>query len=229
MLRVKNEEQWIGPCIESIIDWFDEVVVCMQNCTDDTESIVRAFDNEKISIYQYPHDSWPNGEGYAQQNPHNVKSRTYFYNWCLAKTSMTHVCKWDGDMVAMDWIGDSVHALLRKGIDTININGVDIVGPELRHVGARKRCAMEPRIFKAHSFTRYENGSLCEKLSGIAGREFTINRPAFLHFKWAKSIETATQAWPDDWEQLAHFQNIIKRATPVAEYEGEYPRVMRHA
>ena len=226
MLRVKNEQQWIGPCIESIVDWFDEIVVCLQNCTDKTETILESFNNKKIRIYHYHHDSWPNGEGYNKQDASHHRSRTYFYNWCLKRTSMTHVCKWDGDMVAMDWLGDTVHAHIRDGSDIIRIHGVDIVGKDLRHVGAHKYCASEPRFFRVRPTTRYVNGRLCEKITGIHGDETIIHAPAFLHFKWAKPLDVATQAWPANWQDSPHFQNLIKRVNPVETYNGEYPKCL---
>ena len=227
MLRIKNEEDFIRPCIESIVDWFDEVVVCLQNCIDSTEDIVRSFDNKKIKIYKYNTDSWPNGDGYDKQDATDRRSRTYFYNWCLDKTNYSHVCKWDGDMVAMDWLCAEVKELLKDDPETIYFYGTDIVGKYICHVGEREHCATEPRIFKVTKRTRYVNGSKCERLQTSGGIGTAIHRPAFLHFKWAKPIETATQAWPDGWKESTHFQNIIKRAEPVNKYTGEYPSTIR--
>ena len=226
MLRIKNEDQFIKPCIESILPWFDEVVVCLQNCTDNTEEIVRSFDNPKIKIHLYDTDSWPNGDGYINQDATSPYSRTYFYNWCLDKTNYSHVCKWDGDMVAMDWLGDQVRHLLHIGSDSISFKGVDIVGEKMRHVGNRMYCATETRIFKKHNDTKYINGAKCEKLSTHHGTTMDMGQAAYLHFKWAKPLSNATQAWPDDWRESAHFQNIIKRSQPVAEYTGKYPSHM---
>jgi len=223
MLRLKNEAQFIGYCIESIIDWFDEIVVCLQNSTDSTEAQICRFNDDKIKLYHYEFDSWPNGDGYDKQDATDVRSRTFFYNWCLEKTTRRHVCKWDGDMVAMDWLGDSVRGLIDVGVDIIHMRGVDIVGHELKHIGERKYCASEPRVFSMDYGAHYINGPKCEKITGIGGRATDINKPAFLHFKWAKPIEVATQAWPQDWHKSPHFQNIIKRSIPVDEYRGEYP------
>ena len=227
MLRLKNEQEFIQPCIESIIDWFDEVVVCMQGSSDNTEQIIRDFNSPKVSIYHYPHDSWPNGDGYGKQDPNHPMSRTYFYNWCMERTTRTHVCKWDGDMVALDWLGDEVHDRMRHNPETIWFKGVDIVGKELTHIGERIYCADEPRIFEVTPRTKYVNGSKCERLQTSGGSEYHIEMAAYLHFKWAKPLSSATQAWPDNWHESAHFQNIIKRAQPVKRYNGEYPRAIR--
>ena len=219
MLRIKNEEQFIKPCIESIIDWFDEVVVCLQNCTDGTEKIVRAFDDPKIKIYHYRFDSLPNGDGYNKQDATSPYSRTYFYNWCLDKCSYDHVCKWDGDMVAMDWLGESIIILIDSGVDYIKFSGLNIVNNN--YLGSHQKSATDG-VFKVTQQTRYVNGIASEKLTGVKVQKEII-KPAYLDFKWSKPIATATAAWPNDWESMPHFQNIIKRAEPIIKYTGEYP------
>ena len=61
MLRLKNEEEWIRPCLLSIQGWFEELAVFLQNSTDRTEAIIREMNLPQVRIYHYPFDSFPNG------------------------------------------------------------------------------------------------------------------------------------------------------------------------
>ena len=40
-MRAKNEGRFIGVCIDSVIDALDELIVVYNDCTDDTEAVLR--------------------------------------------------------------------------------------------------------------------------------------------------------------------------------------------
>ena len=50
MIRCRNEEQWIGHAIQSVIDTFDnpEIIVVNNNSTDESMSIVKMFNKDKL-------------------------------------------------------------------------------------------------------------------------------------------------------------------------------------
>jgi len=72
LLRLANEEDFIRPCIESILPIFDEIVCTLQCSTDSTEQILRSFNDPKIKIYHYPFESIPNGPGHGEQPKSSV-------------------------------------------------------------------------------------------------------------------------------------------------------------
>jgi hypothetical protein len=225
MVRLKDEETWIGPCLNSILPWFDEIVCVLQPCKDATEQVIRSFASPKIVVKSYPFDSFPLGPGHDGCPADSVYSSAYYYNWALAQTTRTHVCKWDGDMVAMDWLGGEVRGLIAGGADRITFHGTDIVGDDLRHVGRHPRCPTDG-VYRVSAETYYEQASLTQQLRGT-GTGYTIARPAFLHFKWArKPLASATKQWPQGWEAMPYFQRILKRREPVRIYSGEYPRAI---
>jgi glycosyltransferase involved in cell wall biosynthesis len=41
IMRVKNEGRFVGACIDTIIDALDELIVVYNDCTDNTEVILR--------------------------------------------------------------------------------------------------------------------------------------------------------------------------------------------
>ena len=50
LIRCRNEEQWIGHAIQSVIDTFDnpEIIVVNNNSTDESMSIVKMFNKDKL-------------------------------------------------------------------------------------------------------------------------------------------------------------------------------------
>lgn len=235
MVRLKNEAEWIADSLLSIANVFDEIDCFLQPCDDDTEQIIRDLGLKNVRIFNYPFDSWPNGDGYLQQDSQSVLSRTYFYNWCLSKTRRSWVTKWDGDMVALDHYGNFRE--LSNNYDVVYEKGIDIVGQKLAHVGHRKFTGSEPRHFRVTERSFYKSGKRCEMLSlkrkkfpksfFDKERYYVIKEPTYLHFKWAKSLESAQKAWPDNWQTSPHFQNISKRSTPVKEYNGPIPSILK--
>ena len=56
LMRVKNEERFIEPCIDSCIDSLDELIIVYNDCTDETPDIVERMHRKysgKIKVYAY--------------------------------------------------------------------------------------------------------------------------------------------------------------------------------
>lgn len=177
-------------------------------------------------VAAYPFDSYPLGPGHDACPADSVYSSAYYYNWALSQTTRTHVCKWDGDMVAMDWLGGKVRGLIGAGVDRITLQGIDIVSDDLRYVGSPPKCPTDG-VYRVSAETWYEQGPLTQQLRGI-GAGHAIARPAFLHFKWArKPLSSATKQWPKGWERMPYFQKMLKKREPTRFYCGEYPSAVK--
>lgn len=227
LVRLRNEAVWCRLALESIVGWCDEVIVVTNRCTDRTPEIVDGFaagHPDKVRVFEYPHAIWPMGPGHARIDATDPRSSAAFYNFTQDRATRTHALKWDGDMVAMDWLGNEIRRLLSEGHDRIRFRGTDIVGDELRHIGNHPLCRTNG-VYRITPQTRYTQGPMTQNLQGIAGiPEYEIERPAFLHTKWArKSFESATVQWPANWREIDHFVRIAERRHPVAPYGGEYP------
>lgn len=225
MIRLKDESEHIRQSLDSIVSWFDEIIICLQPCADDTPEIVKAYESDKIKIYEYPFESQPNGPCHDSHDEGSVYDRSYFYNWSLAKTTKTHVSKWDGDMVAMDWLGYTAKELLTR-YDVVRCQGIDICGDW--KMSPHHLTANEPRFFRVTEETFYQQGKFCEVFTKHHADGISISKPGYLHFKWAKSLNSATKAWPDNWKEIDHFNRIYKnKAQPIEEYTGEIPSVLK--
>jgi len=97
VMRIGNEERWIGPCLETALPFFDEIVIGIE-CTDRTKEIIQTFDSPKIKVYDYP---FKIGHFYDQVYEDTVHTTAYFCNWTMSKTTKQIISKWDGDMVML--------------------------------------------------------------------------------------------------------------------------------
>lgn len=231
LLRLKNEEEWIEPCLRSI-EWADRIVLCFQNCTDRTEEICRdVADPARASLYHYGYDSKPNGPGHANQ-PYDQYNRAYFYNWCYRKTDTKYVVKWDGDMIAVP----EVETFLRKAeadeLKRVSFLGTNIVIKEGKwYVNKTQEfTGSEPRFFQAEDKDPWVIGRLTQRFNypTYPGKNLAVKESAYLHFKYGKCLESATKAWPTNWKDIPHFQMLHKRGTPddpndLIPYTGPVP------
>lgn len=199
-LRCRNEEEYIVASILSVYRVFDEIVVILNDSTDGTRELVEDLitDHPKIRLVTYDFACAPAGEGYreaVERDPSRSLAR--YYNWCLDQTAFSHVCKWDGDMIALPPLED-VRALIVSH-DVILIDGHDVLG--------RPTVNYEPRIFRYDpSHTRYVDWDLYEVLQYEYANAARLEPKCYLHMKlvkkewihreWTSPNDLATSAYP---------------------------------
>ena len=179
-VRCKNEEEYIVASLMSVYRVFDEIIVVFNNSTDRTLELVAdlMLDHPKIRVLDYSHECAPIGSGYFE----NVRAKpaaslAKYYNWCLDQTTFSHVCKWDGDMVATP-VFEQVRTLVSSS-EVIVFDGYDVLG--------EKTTDMEPRIFKydpAHA--RYVDWDLYEVLEYEYSKVSRLDQKCYLHMKLVK-------------------------------------------
>jgi len=104
-MRVRNGAEFLKIVIESHIDFFDEFIVCYNQCTDDTESILNNLKLKypnKLNVYFYKPRVVPIGSKEHENTPStSVNSFVYYSNFALSKTSCKIVTKIDDDHLAI--------------------------------------------------------------------------------------------------------------------------------
>ena len=179
-VRCRNEEEYIVASITSAYRVFDEIVVVLNNSTDRTRELVRDLmtDHPKIRLLDYDADCAPAGVGYlalVAKNP--GRSLAKYYNWCIEQTAYSHVCKWDGDMIALptfERIRDFIAAN-----DVVAFDGYDVLG--------RPTTTLESRIFRYDPVhTRYEDWDLYEVLKHEYQSIHRFGEKCYLHMKLVK-------------------------------------------
>jgi len=225
-IRVKNEEEFIKPCILSVADFFDEIVIALNRSTDNTRSILESLKMDKIKIYDYPFKLHPNGPTHKECKASSLKDNSYYYNWLLSKTTYSHVCKWDGDMVALEALNKIRDQVFEYA--TVSFHGLNMAGTQCRHLSrTQPRTAAEPRFFNVTKETCYLQGPTTQYLHKGKGKNKNLSGPMFLHFKSVKNIKSASAIWPDNWENMPTFKRLIKRREPGTPYKGEIPEALK--
>ena len=107
MVRVKNEEKNIVRSIESILPYFDEILVVDNASTDRTKELVmdlakKSHSHSVIRVLSYPFAVARCGSEHAQTSQSSVHSLAFYYNWCLSQCETSHVVKWDADMILIN-------------------------------------------------------------------------------------------------------------------------------
>lgn len=199
-VRCKNEEEYIVASLLSSYRVFDEIVVILNNSTDGTRALVEDLmtDHPRIRLTEYSQECAPAGPGYlAIVEQHPERSLAKYYNWCLEQTTFSHVCKWDGDMIALPNFGP-VREMIANS-DVIAFSGWDVLDePTVDY---------ESRIFRydpAH--TRYVDWDLYEVLQQEYTHVARFDPKCYLHMKlvkkewvhrqWVSPNEFATSAYP---------------------------------
>lgn len=224
MLRVHNEEEFIGPALLSIAPFFDELLLVLNRSTDRTRQIAEGLNLPHLRILDYPFELFPNGPGHDEYPDDSLQEISYFYNWCLCQTTRQVVCKWDGDMVALPHLNVGLKRRVERA-KTLSFAGTNLAGRAFAHISADQPIAgAEPRFFRVAPHTFYQQGPACEVFQhGYERGNEHLKDPLYLHFKWAKSEASATAIWPKNWRSDPHFMGIYARQGAGAIYAGPMP------
>lgn len=105
-MRIRNGADFLEATIRSHIEFFDEIVAVYNQCTDDTEKILRQLQAEygsnRIRVIHYLDRVYPQGtEGHARTKGDSKHSVVNYSNFALAATRYRTVTKLDDDHLAI--------------------------------------------------------------------------------------------------------------------------------
>lgn len=147
MVRVRNEEEFLAAAVRSIAALVDEIALFDNGSDDRTPAILRELAAElpgKVTIAAYPHAVAPVGAASQRLAASGAGRRSpalsaNFYEWCRRRLRHPFALKWDGDMIALPELAETI-AHWRAG----RALGVVFAGanlhPDRRHRAA-SRCA----------------------------------------------------------------------------------------
>ncbi|HSI54478.1 MAG: glycosyltransferase family 2 protein [Ramlibacter sp.] len=221
-VRCRNEEEYIVASLLSAYRVFDEIVVILNHSTDRSRALVEDLitDHPKIRLVDYPHECAAIGPGYHERvlaQPDASLAR--YYNWCLEQTRFSHVCKWDGDMIALPALVQ-VRPLVADS-DVILFDGHDILGEETT--------SMEARIFRFDpSRARYVDWDLYEVLQHEYSQVAPVMDKCYVHMKLVKT-EWLHKTWssPNLLATRSAPETGVAKLSPLAVAEGWLRKVAR--
>ena len=130
-VRCTNEEEYIVASLLSAYRGFDEIIVIINNSTDRTRVLADnlLMDYPKVKLLNYSHKCSPIGPDYIERvKQYPDSSLAKYYNWCIDQTTFSHVCNWDGDMIAIPAL-----EVVRKHIENYEVvifDGYDVLGKD---------------------------------------------------------------------------------------------------
>ena len=104
-MRIKNEQEFVRLAIESHIDFYDEIIAVYNDCSDNTEMILRDLATkhpQKIKVFHYLPKVVPmKTKEHAQTPTESVHSMANYSNYALSQCSYRVVVKLDADHLAI--------------------------------------------------------------------------------------------------------------------------------
>jgi glycosyltransferase involved in cell wall biosynthesis len=104
IVRLRNEEAFGRRSLDSILPFFDEIVVVFNDSQDRTADVVDEFARahpDKVRAFHYVPSVFPRGSrGHRTTDIGSVHSLVHYYNFALSLASFQVRCKWDGDQIA---------------------------------------------------------------------------------------------------------------------------------
>ena len=169
IIRAKNEEKNIKMCIESVVDLVDEIIFVNNNSTDNTLKIIEnlALKYDNIKVYNYFIDVSKVGiehNNALKNNDFNTLGN--YYNWCLSKSRMKNVIKWDADFICIrnNFISMIKNLKIRNKYNNYAVwfSGYTLFINNNNYYINLKSYYNEFRLFSYYNGFKWYDGDLCE-------------------------------------------------------------------
>jgi len=238
-MRLRNEAEFIGRVIESVIKPLDELVIVYNRCTDRTPEIVEKYRKKhpsKIKVYPYKPWVYPQGsKEYAVLSPNSPHSLINYYNFALAQTTRKVVVKIDGDDLFIPELFKAVVDNIKKnglnkyldflGINLWDENGKIYVNGNRPTMGGRAFFPVNKRIYHikvpifeylVHNLNNRGLGILFFHMKGVKKNRgigvFDLeDSPNSIYHEWIKKWYTNPKLIP--WEKFKR-ENSVARNIP---------------
>jgi glycosyltransferase involved in cell wall biosynthesis len=238
-IRVQNEETFIAACLLAVKDFFDEILIALNNCTDATSEIIAELALPNVRVVEYPFTLHRTGPGHDDVPENSLRAHCYYYNWLLAQTRFSHACKWDGDNVALPCVDAHLKEVVLRS-NVVYECGLNIAGDVMAHVSRDwPQTAHEPHYFRVARHTFYRQSPIVEVFTHKYRRGVRrVEAPTFLHMKFCRGFESYSRMWPPDWREQEKYRRVSEYRQPGPAYVGPYPmplaeraieRALRHA
>lgn len=121
-IRLTNEEKTILPCLDSIKNIFDSIIILYSNISDNSLSLIDSYILENkisnIKIYRYPHEVLSYGAKEYKTNDYQFEnSLACYYKYGLQHIDTDYWMKIDSDQIYFtDKLIISINDILQKNI-----------------------------------------------------------------------------------------------------------------
>lgn len=216
IIRAKNEEKNVRLCIESVINYVDEIIFVDNGSQDQTYQIALALSSKysKIKVYQYNIRVNKVGSEHLQAlNNKDKNTLATFYNWCLSKSTKKIVFKWDADFICIQQNFQKLVSQyeLRKKNEHMAIwfTGYTLFINENKYYINTKSFYDEYRIFSYEHNFKWEDANLCEYTDTYlqsCQQKYIFNEPLFFEIKRTEIDEFQERSMLIDSRDINDYQ-----------------------
>ena len=169
IIRAKNEELNVKFCIESVVDLVEEIIFVDNGSTDNTYACVEQYAKKYKNIKLYKYDISVSRAGIAHKEAlekGNPNTLGLFYNWCLSKSTMNNVFKWDADFLCIrnnfiDLV-NKYNVKTREDKFAIWFTGLTLFENKNNYYVNYNSYYDEFRIYSYKNGFKWSNGEICE-------------------------------------------------------------------
>ena len=186
VMRIKNGAEFLEPTIRSHLAYFDEVIACYNDCSDQTPQILARLASEfpdKIRVFHYEPQVHPIfSASHAKASTFSVHSMANYYNFALAQCRFQIAVKLDDDHIAIAANMSRAVLTVRKAcaqgkLALFRFSGLNLAG-EVANPQVYRNCPLvgtgdimffplHPQIYfvQAEKFEKLQFGTLKAQLS----------------------------------------------------------------
>jgi len=229
-VRYRNEACTLEAAVRSALPFCDEVLLFDNLSTDASPLLAAELAREfpQVKTFSYPFECFPSTQGHSKLPANSVRSRSFFYNYCLSHARFSHVWKWDADQIVLPHVLARLRPLLQQ-CDILHGSGYDVYDMDALTLTREPTTHNEPHFFRNDFGYHYFMGEPCEFFSYplVTGfrrtRIQSLEEPYFLHFKFALRANLG-QGWDPDWKENAYFRDLVyARKAEGGHYTGPVP------
>ncbi len=224
--RCKNEEEFCIPSLLSVKDFFNELIIVLNKCTDKSEELIKKLNLPNVKIFQYPFDVIPAGPDTKDVSIHSLSHIVYYTNYCISLSSHEWIYRFDLDHIARPNFYNLKDIISCDRYNSVEDRGFDLVGPNCDQLGSQEMCSFERRLIRIKDNVRYIlSPNKYAEQAYVPGLSYRVEEPTFIHCRWC--LSNPIKYWKSDWENDPHFKAIKDRHDPVKSYEGPLPSVLQ--
>lgn len=216
-MRIRDGEDFLKLTIESHIHFFDEIIACYNQCTDNTEKILLTLQNkypDKLKVYHYEPKVYPLGspqqKAFANKTSKidTIHSMANYYNFALSKTTKKIAVKLDDDHLAVpENLSKALKIVRKNGKNNLyNFSGINLLSKN-HEIGVSYNSAFSGSgdivFFPVSNKSIFINGEIHELFTSRK-----LNLPArylgllYLHLKFLKKDKGLKNYEIDDSENI---------------------------
>lgn len=234
VVKFRNEETFLGYCIESLMPHVDKILLVNNKSTDNSRLIAEKYVSSFVRLVD------------CDMEPGTKEcSMADYYNWCTDQTDTKYILKFDGDAIALNRLSKYTDLMLTGVYDLICLYALNLYGDH-KHVRTTNNGIIgnEPFLFdRKHRYERHPSGLAViykDRLSAIDAHQPTmvhmnIKSPEQyllrkLHHQH-RNLGTSQplEEWAKenfDWNQMLR-ENEKEVLTDLSPYDGNYHDVLK--